>query len=68
MDFMDICLMGERAELQVEREKFVKVENELDSLRSEMADVRSQMKNEIFEKNNLQTKAIFMSRVIDSER
>lgn len=40
-DFLDICLMGERAELHAERDRLAKVENELDLLRQEMADSRA---------------------------
>ena len=37
-------------------------------MRVEMTDLKSTFKAKVFEKNNLQTKAIFMNRVIDNER
>ena len=41
---------------------------EVDLQRSEIADLRSQLKTEVFERNNLSSKIVFLNRVIDNER
>ena len=68
IDFLEICLLNERGELAKERERVISMSTEVDLQRSEIADLRSQLKTEVFERNNLSSKIVFLNRVIDNER